>query len=182
MFFPIKEYEELYLSRDDLEYFKSELLPRLQSLLHGYGFDASSRKLQEILEGEPDKGVYGTMPETCYSSHTSLYVTGRERLVYPCGYMADYAERHPYEAIALGRIGGGLDLVKLKQLPLPICQSLCGPVVKGHNRRAEKAVEIMRAMPDLEQVLASPSYENQLILRLREAYIAMRNEKGFYRQ
>ncbi|NQT50187.1 radical SAM protein [Candidatus Kuenenbacteria bacterium] len=181
-FFPIKEYADLYLSEEDVDYFKGELLPRLLVQLHSYGFDVAGRKLQEILEGNPEDGVYGILPECCYSSHTSLYVSGHERLIYPCGYMSDYAERHPESAVVLGKVGEKLDLSKLKTLPMPICQSLCGPVVKGHNRRAQRAVEIMQAMPDLEQVLRLPSYENQLVLRLRREYIAMRDEKAFYRK
>lgn len=181
-FFPIKEYEDLYLTADDVRYFRQALLPEAQRLLRRYNYVASARKLEEIMQGRPQEGVYGELPSRCYSSYTSLYVSGRERLVYPCGYMADYAERHPDKAVVLGRVGEPLDLGRLNDLPLPVCESLCGPPVKAHNRRAERAVEIMRQMPDIADVLRLPSYENQLILRLREEYLAKRGSNGAFRK
>jgi len=177
-FFPIKEYEELFLTADDVACVKEDMLPSLETRLTQLEFPSAARKLREIFEGNPAQGVYGEMPSRCYSSHTSLYVCGRERKVYPCGYMADYAERHPAEAVVLGEVGSELDYEKLKALPLPVCRKLCGPVVKGHNRRAGKAIEIMRGFADLKEVLAKPYAENLLLLRLREVYAAMRRNLG----
>jgi len=177
-FFPIKEYEDLFLTANDVRRLEEEILPELEIRLAQLEFPSAARKLREILEGDPTQGVYGEMPERCYSSHTSLYVCGRERKVYPCGYMADFAERHPEDAVALGDVGSELDYEKLKALPLPVCRKLCGPIVKGHNRRAGKAIEIMRGFTDLPEVLTRPYAENILLLRLHEVYGAMRRNLG----
>jgi len=177
-FFPIKEYEDLFLTANDVRRLEEEILPELEIRLAQLEFPSAARKLREILEGDPTQGVYGEMPERCYSSHTPLYVCGRERKVYPCGYMADFAERHPEDAVALGDVGSELDYEKLKALPLPVCRKLCGPIVKGHNRRAGKAIEIMRGFTDLPEVLTRPYAENILLLRLHEVYGAMRRNLG----
>lgn len=180
-FFPIKEYESLFLAADDVKFFKEQMLSDVETKLLRFQFPSAARKLREIFEGDPAHGVYGELPSRCYSSKTSLYVCGRERKIYPCGYMADYAERHPDEAVVLGEVGSDLDLDKIKALPLPICRKLCGPIVKGHNRRAQKAIDIMRRFADLKEVLAKPYAENILLLRLSEAYSAMRRGAGSQR-
>gem|GEM_PF-2592353 len=150
-------------------------MPVLQEKLLRYNFHAAWRTLQEIFAGRADQGIYGKLPDRCYSCATSLYVSGREGLIYPCGHMADLAERHPDQAVILGRVGEPLDLSVVHKLPLPQCEVICGPVLKGHNRRAQKAVELMRAMPDLAQVLELESYEPVLINRLHESYVTLRD-------
>ena len=149
-FFPIKEYEEHFLRTEDLEKLRLEIMPVLRQKLLAHNFPSAWRSFQEIFRGEAEHGIYGQLPERCYSCVSSLYVSGREGLIYPCGHMADYAERHPEEAVSLGRVGESLDMSVVDRLPLPQCEVLCGPVLTTHNRRAEKAVGILQALPAIE--------------------------------
>ncbi|KKR04587.1 MAG: Radical SAM domain protein [Parcubacteria group bacterium GW2011_GWC2_39_14] len=181
-FFPIKEYSELFLSLEDLGIMKTQLMDAIRPILKKYNFFAAERKIQEIFLGDADRGVYGELPSRCYSCLSSIYVNGCEGLVYPCGHMADYAERHPGKAVVLGRVGEPLDLSQVGGLPLPECEVICGPMLKNHNLRTSKALGILHGASDLGDILGRNNYENALLMRLHEGYIAMREGTAAFRR
>lgn len=176
--FPIKEFEKLFLTPLQLLEFQEKVRPAAVALCEKFGFYSAARKLFEIFVPGAEEGKYGPLPPVCYSSFTSLYLDGANRLIYPCGHMVDYAERHA-EPVVRARMNEEIRGKPAIFLPhYGICEKFCGPALRSYNNRTGKAVQLLLEHPSLGELMGKDNFEVEGQKWLQSRYEEMRGKKG----